>query len=195
MTDKGNAPGPEKTHGNAKYSRWITEDGLILLQGWARGGLTEEQIAKKCSVSPSTLSEWKNKFPEIAEALKEGKEVIDTLVENALLKRALGYTYEEKTYERKQVTEEGDMGMVLTKTVTKEVIPDTTAQIFWLKNRKKADWRDNAERLEMEREKLELDKRLTDAQIRKIEKETDDDKAVSVKIEFDAVTEEGGWAK
>ena len=50
-------------------------------------------------------------------------------------------------------------------------------------------------RLEMEREKLELDKRLTDAQIRKIEKETDDDKAVSVKIEFDAVTEEGGWAK
>ena len=47
----------------------------------------------------------------------------------------------------------------------------------------------------MEREKLELDKRLTDAQIRKIEKETDDDKAVSVKIEFDAVTEEGGWAK
>ena len=194
MTDKGNAPGPEKTHGNAKYSKWITEDGLILLQGWARGGLTEEKIAKKCSVSPSTLSEWKNKFPEIAEALKEGKEVIDTLVENALLKRALGYTYEENTYERKQITEEGDTGMVLTKTVTKEVIPDTTAQIFWLKNRKKAEWRDNAERLEMEREKLELAKRLTDAQIAKINSDIGADDTEFV-IGFDEEIETNGWSK
>ena len=194
MTDKGNAPGPEKTHGNAKYSKWITEDGLILLQGWARGGLTEEKIAKKCSVSPSTLSEWKNKFPEIAEALKEGKEVIDTLVENALLKRALGYTYEEKTYERKQITEEGDTGMVLTKIVTKEVIPDTTAQIFWLKNRKKAEWRDNAERLEMEREKLELAKRLTDAQIAKINSDIGADDTEFV-IGFDEEIETNGWSK
>ena len=165
MSKKKAAPGLEKTHGNAKYSKWITEDGLILLQGWARGGLTEEQIAKKCSVSPSTLSEWKNKFPELSEALKEGKEVIDTLVENALLKRALGYTYEEKTYERKQITEEGDTGMVLTKTVTKEVIPDTTAQIFWLKNRKRVEWRDN-ERMEIERERLELEKRKVEADLR-----------------------------
>ena len=194
MTDKGNAPSPEKTHGNAKYSKWITEDGLILLQGWARGGLTEEKIAKKCSVSPSTLSEWKNKFPEIAEARKEGKEVIDTLVENALLKRALGYTYEEKTYERKQITEEGDTGMVLTKTVTKEVIPDTTAQIFWLKNRKKAEWRDNAERLEMEREKLELAKRLTDAQIAKINSDIGADDTEFV-IGFDEEIETNGWSK
>ena len=195
MTDKGNAPGPKKPYANAKYTKWLTEDGLLLLQGWARNGLTDEQIAHNCGVTATTLYNWKANHVEIFEALKEGKEVVDLLVENALLKRALGYTYEEKTYERKQITEEGDTGMVLTKTVTKEVIPDTTAQIFWLKNRKKAEWRDNAERLEMEREKLELDKRLTDAQIRKIEKETDDDKAVSVKIEFDAVTEEGGWAK
>ena len=195
MTDKGNAPGPKKPYANAKYTKWLTEDGLLLLQGWARNGLTDEQIAHNCGIGMTTLNTWKAKYREIREALKEGKEAIDILVENALLKRALGYTYEEKTYERKQITEEGDTGMVLTKTVTKEVIPDTTAQIFWLKNRKKAEWRDNAERIEMEREKLELDKRLTDAQIRKIEKETDDDKAVSVKIEFDAVTEEGGWAK
>ena len=195
MTDKGNAPGPKKPYANAKYTKWLTEDGLLLLQGWARNGLTDEEIAHNCGITPETLRVWKNTHSVISAALKEGKEVVDLLVENALLKRALGYTYEEKTYERKQITEEGDTGMVLTKTVTKEVIPDTTAQIFWLKNRKKAEWRDNAERLEMEREKLELDKRLTDAQIRKIEKETDDDKAVSVKIEFDAVTEEGGWAK
>ena len=179
----------------AKFDYWLSEEGLARIAGWTRDGAIDKDIAAKCGVAYSTFRGWRDKFPALSAALKEGKEVIDTLVENALLKRALGYTYEEKTYERKQITEEGDTGMVLTKTVTKEVIPDTTAQIFWLKNRKKAEWRDNAERIEMEREKLELDKRLTDAQIRKIEKETDDDKAVSVKIEFDAVTEEGGWAK
>ena len=194
MTDKGNAPGPKKPYANAKYTKWLTEDGLLLLQGWARNGLTDEQIAHNCGISASTLREWKNKLPAISAALKEGKEAIDILVENALLKRALGYTYEEKTYERKQITEEGDTGMVLTKTVTKEVIPDTTAQIFWLKNRKKAEWRDNAERLEMEREKLELAKRLTDAQIAKINSDIGADDTEFV-IGFDEEIETNGWSK
>lgn len=73
-----------------------------------------------------------NKYSEISEALKRGKEVIDRQVENALLKRALGYKYYEVTIE----------GGVETKRVTKEVVPDTTAQIFWLKNRKPDVWRD-----------------------------------------------------
>ena len=84
--------------------------------------------------------------------------------------------------------------MVLTKTVTKEVIPDTTAQIFWLKNRKKAEWRDNAERLEMEREKLELAKRLTDAQIAKINSDIGADDTEFV-IGFDEEIETNGWSK
>ena len=194
MTDKGNAPGPKKPYANAKYTKWLTEDGLLLLQGWARNGLTDEQIAHNCGIGMTTLNTWKAKYREIREALKEGKEAIDILVENALLKRALGYTYEEKTYERKQITEEGDTGMVLTKTVTKEVIPDTTAQIFWLKNRKKAEWRDNAERLEMEREKLELAKRLTDAQIAKINSDIGADDTEFV-IGFDEEIETNGWSK
>ena len=194
MTDKVNAPGPKKPCANAKYTKWLTEAGLLLLQGWARNGLTDEQIAHNCGVNRDTLSTWKKTHPDISDALKEGKEVVDLLVENALLKRALGYTYEEKTYERKQITEEGDTGMVLTKTVTKEVIPDTTAQIFWLKNRKKAEWRDNAERLEMEREKLELAKRLTDAQIAKINSDIGADDTEFV-IGFDEEIETNGWAK
>ena len=194
MTDKGNAPGPKKPYANAKYTKWLTEDGLLLLQGWARNGLTDEQIAHNCGIGMTTLNTWKAKYREIREALKEGKEAIDILVENALLKRALGYTYEEKTYERKQITEEGDTGMVLTKIVTKEVIPDTTAQIFWLKNRKKAEWRDNAERLEMEREKLELAKRLTDAQIAKINSDIGADDTEFV-IGFDEEIETNGWSK
>lgn len=118
-----------------KYREWLSEDGLIKIQGWARDGLIDEQIAHNMGITTKTLYEWKNKYGEISEALKKGKEVIDRQVENALLKRALGYTYDETTYEYG----------VETKRVTKEVAPDTTAQIFWLKNRKPAEWRDKIE--------------------------------------------------
>lgn len=118
-----------------KYHEWLSEDGLIKIQGWARDGLIDEQIAHNMGITTKTLYEWKNKYGEISEALKKGKEVIDRQVENALLKRALGYAYDETTY---------DDG-VETKRVTKEVAPDTTAQIFWLKNRKPAEWRDKIE--------------------------------------------------
>ena len=122
-----------------KYEEWLTPDGLIKLEGWARKGLVDEQIAKNMGIATSTLYAWKNEYEEISEALKRGKEVIDFEVENALLKRALGYKYDEITYE------DG----VETKRVTKEVAPDTTAQIFWLKNRMPEDWRDK-QQLEVE---------------------------------------------
>lgn len=119
-----------------KYQRWLTKDGLIKIQGWARDGLVDEQIAKNMGIATATLYDWKNKYPDITEALKKGKDVVDREVENALLKRAIGYKYTEKTFELTNGS------MMLTKTVTKEVAPDTTAQIFWLKNRKPAEWRD-----------------------------------------------------
>ena len=119
----------------AKINEWIEKDKLILLEGWARSGLTDEQIAKNMGIAPSTLYEWKKKSKEFSESLKKGKEVIDFEVENALLKRALGYEYEEETYENG----------ILTKKVKKQVPPDTTAQIFWLKNRKPNTWKDKVE--------------------------------------------------
>ena len=73
-----------------KFQYWLTDEGLLLLEGWARDGLTEAQIAHNMGVGYSTLGEWKNRFPEIVEALKKGKEVVDYEVENALLKKALG---------------------------------------------------------------------------------------------------------
>ena len=73
-----------------KYQRWLEPDGLLLLEGWARDGLTDEQIAGNVGITATTLYEWKNRFPEISEALKKGKEIVDIQVENALLKRALG---------------------------------------------------------------------------------------------------------
>ena len=74
---------------SAKYKEWLEEDKLILLQGWARNGLTDEQISHNMGIAPKTLWEWKNKYSNIGSALKKGKEVIDLEVENALLKNAL----------------------------------------------------------------------------------------------------------
>ncbi len=71
-----------------KFQYWRSADGLILLQGWARDGLTDAQIAHNCNISVKTLYEWKNKYSEISDALKKGKEFVDYEVENALLKRA-----------------------------------------------------------------------------------------------------------
>lgn len=72
-----------------KYREWLEPDNLTLLQGWARDGLIDEQIAHNIGISTVTLYDWKNKFPEFAKAIKKGKEVVDYYVENALLKKAL----------------------------------------------------------------------------------------------------------
>lgn len=122
-----------------KYEYWLSPDGLLKLEAWARDGLIDEQIAENIGINPATLYDWKKKYPEISEALKRGKEVVDIEVENALLKRALGYEYTETKTEEYMV--EGVPVKRVTKTV-KEVIPDTTAQIFWLKNRRPMQWRD-----------------------------------------------------
>jgi IS30 family transposase len=116
----------------AKYDEWLTEEGLIKIQGWARDGLVDEDIAHNMGITRQTLTEWKKRFPSIFDTLKSGKEVSDRKVENALFKRALGYSFEEITYENGEET----------KRVVKQVAPDTTAQIFWLKNRKPNVWRD-----------------------------------------------------
>lgn len=125
-----------------KYKTWLEVDNLLRLQAWARNGLTDEQIAHNVGIAVGTLYDWKNKYPEISEALKRGKEVVDIEVENALLKRAKGYNYEEVTHERISDPETGDAKLVVTKVVTKHVAPDVTAIIFWLKNRLPKDWRD-----------------------------------------------------
>lgn len=122
-----------------KYHEWLTEESLTKLEGWARDGLTDEQIAHNIGIATGTLYEWKNRFPEIDEALKKGKEVVDIQVENALLKRALGYSYEET-----KVIVETD-GRKRVERVQKHVLPDVTAQIFWLKNRRPSAWRDKHE--------------------------------------------------
>ena len=134
-----------------KINEWLEKDKLILLEGWARDGLTDEQIAKNIGINRTTLYDWKKKEDNIADALKKGKEVIDFEVENALLKRALGYEYEEETYENG----------ILTKKVKKQVPPDTTAQIFWLKNRKKEQWREKVEVVKTDEDLQNINKNIS----------------------------------
>lgn len=117
---------------------------LERIKAWARDGATDEIICKKLNIAQSTFYKYKNEHLEFADALKKGKEDIDIKVENALLKRALGYSFEEVTKER-VIDVEGNEGLKVTKIVRKQMAPDTTAQIFWLKNRKPDVWRDRQE--------------------------------------------------
>lgn len=95
------------------YKDWEVDEKIITLEGWARNGLTNEQIASNMSIGITTLWEWRKKSAKIANALKTGKDEADLQVENALYKEALK--------------------------------GNTTAIIFWLKNRKPSEWRDKVQ--------------------------------------------------
>ena len=126
-----------------KYAEWITKDGLLQLESYARDGLNDEQIAAKIGISAKTLYEWENRFSEIRKAIKRGTAPVDTSVENALLKSAMGFT---KTV-KKAVKLRQRGGNEIIEYVEEEVYipPQVTAQIFWLKNRRPDRWRDKPE--------------------------------------------------
>lgn len=125
-----------------KYAEWLEEDNLIRLQGWARDGLTDEQIAHNIGINVKTLYDWKNKHSKICNALKSSKELADREVENALFRSAMGYSTEEEVWERVVDKDTGEANMVLTKRMIKHIPASQTAQIFWLKNRKPEEWRE-----------------------------------------------------
>lgn len=132
----------KKAGRRGKYEDWLDEDSLLKVQGWARDGLSNDQIAHNIGITAKTLCEWQNRFSEFRNAIKKGKEVVDREVENALLKRAMGYEYDEITQEPVTDKDTGITEMRVTKRVTKQIVPDVTAQIFWLKNRKPEEFRD-----------------------------------------------------
>lgn len=157
----------------SKYETHV-ESRLFEVECWARDGLIDEQIANNLGVAYSTFREYLKKYSALSAALKRGKEVIDFEVENAMLKRALGYEYSERKYAQVEMSEEEHYALkrvtvnrfkmenpeatheeiklvelqvskyksVLVEEKIKDVAPDTTAQIFWLKNRKPDKWRD-----------------------------------------------------
>lgn len=128
-----------------KYQYWLTPDGLLLIKGWARDGLTDEEIAKKIGISKQTFYDWQKKFPDFTDSIKKNKELADREVEQALFRKAIGYRVKEVTREREFNPVTRKKELVVVKEIEKEVAPDTTAQIFWLKNRKPNEWRDKRE--------------------------------------------------
>ena len=128
-----------KKKGNAKYHEWLTDEGLHKVEGWAKDGLDEEQISYNMGISRKTLYNWKIKHLPILHALKVGKEVADRKVENALYNKALGY---KETLNKVKVLNDGTL-IPYQEEVTYP--GDTTAMIFWLKNRKPKEWRDKQE--------------------------------------------------
>ncbi|MDO5716389.1 MAG: helix-turn-helix domain-containing protein [Tissierellia bacterium] len=129
----------------AKHNRvdkFRTEKGLTLLEGWARKGLSMEQIAQNCGVVRKTLYVWQKKYPEIEEALDRGKEVVDLEIENAMYKSAMGYYVNEE----KMIVEEKD-GIVQRRQerYKRYIKPEVAAQIFWLKNRNPEEWREKVQ--------------------------------------------------
>ena len=101
-------------------------------------GATDSQLAEFFEVSESTINEWKKEHPEFSESIKKGKEVADSEVANSLFQRAKGYSHpEDKIF--------NDSGKPLIVATTKHYPPDATSAIFWLKNRRKEEWRDKTE--------------------------------------------------
>ena len=80
-----------RTIAKGKYEEWLTADGLLRVQGWARDGLSDEQIAQNIGISPSTYYQWQINYPEFSDAIKKGKAPADIEVENALYRNATGY--------------------------------------------------------------------------------------------------------
>lgn len=98
-------------------------------------GSTDEDMADFFEVSKSTINNWKHDYPEFLDSIKRGKISADANVASRLYKRAIGYEHDED----KIFNNNGEPLIVPT---TKHVQPDTTAAIFWLKNRQPKMWRD-----------------------------------------------------
>ena len=129
-------------------SKWDdVKDKLLLIEAWCRDGYTDEMVMTKLGISKPTFYEYQKKYPNFLNSIRRGKEVTDVVVENSLLKNANGYIYTEK-----QAIKVKDVEVVDGKAISIERVEiieverfkpaETTAQIFWLKNRKPAEWRD-----------------------------------------------------
>ena len=135
------------------YFQMDMPNKLPLVEGWARDGMTDVDIAANLKISRQTLHNWKKRHPEFAEALAKGKEIVDRIIENELYKNAIGHVVWEEKQELLPVLnqngepERDENGRPIFEMRTVErrkkfIKGDTTAQIFWLKNRKPAQWRD-----------------------------------------------------
>ena len=117
---------------------------LNLVIGWFRRGLSKEQVCENLGISVQSFDNYMKRYEEFADAVDKGREEVEIHIENALVKRALGYSYKEVTRERKLVrnpdTGEEEYKLVVTKSVTKHVMPDVGACQYYLEHRAPKRW-------------------------------------------------------
>lgn len=115
-----------------------TPENLKMVQMLAKLGATNLEMAEALNVSLSTLKLWMVQHEEFSAAVKIGKESADDRVAESLYQRAMGYSHPEVDI---RVID----GAIVETPVIKHYAPDTTAAIFWLKNRRPQEWRDKQE--------------------------------------------------
>lgn len=133
--EKKSRPGARRRGAPSKYDPKVH---VTLARGLARCGLTMAEIAAEMHVAKQTLYKWRADHPEFMDALNDGRALADLTIEDSLYQRAKGYR--KKTIRRRK----SPQGEVLEETI-EDIPPDTTACIFWLKNRKPEQWRDRRE--------------------------------------------------
>ena len=184
----------------AKYQEWINDpDKKTLLSGWARKGLSDQQIAKNIGISRSTLNEWRKKYPDISDTLKKGKEVADAEVENTLYLKCIGHKVQlKKTFKVKKI-EYNDAGKKIKEEENLEtgedevyIPPDTKAIIFWLTNRMREDWKER-QNTQMEQEETEESGviMLAPADVEGVKEKIEHYKAEKLKSDMAAAAETG----
>ena len=124
---------------SCNYSE-LVKPRLITIKAWKAKGLTDAEIAKNLGVGKTPFSQYKKKFPELAEALKTGLSDALALVENALYKTAIGFSVDEII--TVSVTDEDGTQIVKETKSVKTYPPNVAAMIFYLKNRCSKDWQD-----------------------------------------------------
>jgi hypothetical protein len=139
---------------------------MLALSGW-----DDKQISAFFDINIATLHRWKLRNQKFCDTLKDWKKEADIKVEKSLYQRALGYDYEETTIEYIKIGEQ-QLPAEKTKTVKKQMAPDVTACIFWLKNRQPQDWRDKTEIDHTMKEYLYED--LKDKSVEELERMIDD---------------------
>jgi transposase len=149
-----------KTNKGGRPTSYNAKIHPLLVKALAQLGKTNKEISKEMGISEKTLDNWKVKYPEFLRAIKKGKSSIDDMVENALLKNALGYEYEE---EKAFVIK----GKIKTVMLRKHSQKNTGAEIFWLKNRRPERWREKQE-VEIKGEIVDIVKGIFDKKDKKI---------------------------
>lgn len=136
--------GDEMARTTSGADDWITEDGLLLIEGWARDGITDKDIAvNQLRISERTFTRWKRDYPSIVSALKKGRAPVIEKVEKSLYDLCQVQKYTE-TIEEIHETPDGKKKRHVRK-ITREMPPNPTAIIFTLKNLKPHKWRDKQE--------------------------------------------------